>query len=136
MLIMQPKYLVNDFHVPNTAKDKAWLKALNNFTTRRLPDNSIWIQTSGFCKARHVQAETGVESNPNTSYSTNIKKLPALCVGDSKVAWTGASCDPEYNSMTERASETMWQPVGCRQAFAVLRKDTFCKSRQNPKYCK
>lgn len=117
MLIMQTKYLVNDFHVPNTTKDKAWLKALNNFTTRRLPNNSIWIQMSGFCKARHVQTETGVESNQNTSYSTNIKELPALRVGYSKVALslqTGANCDPEYNSMTEPAGETVWQPVGCR----------------------
>lgn len=73
MLIMQTKYVVNDFHVPNTTKDKAWLKALNNLTTKRLPNNMIWIQTSSCCKARHVQAETGVESKQNPTYSTNIK---------------------------------------------------------------
>lgn len=128
MLIMQTKYQVNDFHVHNTRKNKLWFKALNNFATGRLPNDCIWILTSGFCKARHVQAETGVESNQNTSYATNIKNLPALCVGYSKVAWSlqiSASYNPECNSMTQPAGEAMWQPAECTHAFAHLRKVGF-----------
>lgn len=128
MLIMQTKYLVNYFHVQNTRKNKLWFKALNNFATGRLPNDCIWIQTSGFCKARHVQAETGVESNQNTAYSTNIKNLPALCVGYSKVAWslqTSASYNPEHKSMTQPAGEAPWKPAGCTHAFAHLREVIF-----------
>lgn len=125
MLIIQSKYLVNNFAVHNTTRNKLWFKALNNFATARLPNGCIWIQTSGFCKARHVQAETGVESNQNRGYSANIKNLPALCVGYSKVAWslqTSASYNPEHTSMTQPAAEATWQPAGCTHTFACLKK--------------
>lgn len=128
MLIMQNKYLVNDLHVQNTSKSKLWFKALNNFATGILPNDCIWIQASDFCEARHVQAETGVDSNRNTGYSTNNKKLPAQCVGYSKVAWslrTSASHNPEHPSMTQPAGEVMWQPARCTHTFAQLRKVIF-----------
>lgn len=102
------------------SKNKLWFKTLNNFATGGLPNGCIWIQISGFCKARHVQAETGMESNQNTGYSTNIKNLPALCVGYSKVAWslqTSASYNPEHPSMTQPAGEATWQPAGCTHAL-------------------
>lgn len=79
MLIMQSKYLVNDFHVHNTRK-KLWFKALNNFAIGRLPNDCVWIQTSGFGKARHVQAETGVESNQNTQVILQVLKTSQPCV--------------------------------------------------------
>lgn len=41
MLIMQSKYLVNDFAVHNTTRNKLWFKALNNFATARLPNGCI-----------------------------------------------------------------------------------------------
>lgn len=116
MLIMQNKYLVNEFHVHNTRKNKLWFKALNNFAIGRRLNDCIWIQISGLCKARHVQAETGVESNQNTGYSTNIKNLPALCVGYSKVTWslqTSASYNPEHTSRTQPAGEGTWHPAEC-----------------------
>lgn len=124
MLIIQSKYLVNDFAVHNT-RNKLLFKALNNFATARLSNGCIWIQSSGFCKARHVQAETGVESNQNRGYSANIENLPALCVGYSKVAWslqTSASYNAEHISMTQPAGEATWQPAGCTHTFACLKK--------------
>lgn len=41
MLIMQNKYLVNEFHVHNTRKSKLWFKALNNFAIGRRPNDCI-----------------------------------------------------------------------------------------------
>lgn len=67
-----------------------------------------------------MQAETGMESNQNTGYSTNIKNLPALCVGYSKAAWslqTRASYNPEHPSMTQPAGEATSQPAGCTHAL-------------------